>query len=179
MPVLLGYLLLFVGAVGPPSRARHFIRVAIIAIFHHIVDTHPFVAIIIIVGLPHGAVRIDGNFIIVSEVLSQDFKFTEIKVGAKDQTLFVIFRGYFLSCHIFNGISLSIFYLHTFVAEIEVKFAVGTENKSVHAVVMLLALNALKNYLLFVCFIIAIRVCKKPNIGALGNNRFITHYPYP
>ena len=58
----------YIRPVFLPAFSRQFITVAIIPIFHDVVDPHSTIAIVIVVGLPEGAVGVDADLPVVPAV---------------------------------------------------------------------------------------------------------------
>ena len=81
-----------IGTVGTPTRARHFVGKAIVAVFHHVVDAHAFVAVVVVVGLPHGAVAVHGHFVVIAEIIAEYFHVFEVGIAAEHHALLVFFE---------------------------------------------------------------------------------------
>ena len=60
-----------IGSLTLPACSSNLIDIAIIAEFHHIVDSRCPVPIVVVVRLPEGAIGIDGSFVVVAKVMSE------------------------------------------------------------------------------------------------------------
>ncbi len=137
MPVLILDIRLPVCSPGPPPRARNFVDVAVVAVLHHIVDAHGAVTVVVIVGLPQRAEGVDSHFVIIPEVVCQDFEFAPVRITAEDHTLAIrTALLHAIAGHIDYDVAGSIDYLLPTVAKIEIVLPVRTENESMHTVVV-------------------------------------------
>src|SRR5690606_19979199 len=58
-------------SASPPAGAGKLVGIAVVSVFHHIVDAGAFVSIVIVVRLPEGAEGIHRGFVIVPEVMPE------------------------------------------------------------------------------------------------------------
>src|SRR5438876_253700 len=72
-----------------PTGAGHFVSVSEVAELHHVIDAHSAVAIIVVVRLPERAEGIDGEFIVIAEVMGEHLEFAAVEVAAEDHALAV------------------------------------------------------------------------------------------
>src|SRR5690606_35837696 len=128
MPMLLRNVCFFISSAGAPTRSCHLIRITVVAALHDIVDPDAFVTVIIIVGLPHGPIGIKCNFVIVSEILPQVFKFSKVWSGPEDQALCIVVSGNLISGYIFDDVKFCVLYLKTFSKQKKEEFPVGAKH---------------------------------------------------
>ena len=100
VPVFQGNFFLRVCSVSLPARAGYFVGIAIVTILHHKVDPNTFVAVVIVVRLPEGAVGVGGNFIIVAKVMAQHLYVFAIGVAAERHTLPEVCMVNGQACHL-------------------------------------------------------------------------------
>ena len=67
-----------------PTGPVSFIEITIVAKLHDKIDAHTFIAIIVIVRLPHVSVRVNSHFIGVSEIMSKHFNLSTLNVSPED-----------------------------------------------------------------------------------------------
>ena len=176
--MLLGNGLFEVGTVGAPARAGHLVGVAVVAVFHHVVDPHTLVAVVVVVALPEGTIRVDGHLEVVTEILAQHLHFAAVGVTTEHHALPVaLFVDGFARVSVENSLAVFILNLLAFVAEVEVPLAIGAKDKGVHAVVVLIAAEAGKQDLFLVGFVVAVGIGKHPDVGAIRNDGFVALHP--
>src|SRR5690606_6096003 len=91
-PMAIGNRILHISPWRLPAGTRHFIPEAKITGLHDVVHTHPLIAIIVIVTLPHGAIAIHCHLIGISEVMTKDFHVLKIRI-TPDNATFLIAAG--------------------------------------------------------------------------------------
>ena len=79
-----------VGSVRLPARAGQLVGVTVVTSLHDVVDPNAFVPVVVVVRLPHGAVRVDGHFVVVAKVLTQQFHVLTVGVAAEHHSLLKI-----------------------------------------------------------------------------------------
>ena len=99
----------------------------------------PSVAVVVVVGLPERAERVDGDFVIVAEVVPERLEVAAVEVAAEDHALAVGLAAVVddvagavddrLAVLVVDGVPL--------VAEVPVELAVGSEDEGVGRVVVL------------------------------------------
>ena len=126
-----------VDATLAPPGTSHLIGVAIVAVFHHVVDAHTHVAIVVIIGLPKCTVRVRSHFVVVAEVVRQYFEVAAVGIAAKHHPL-TVRRSLvvdLVSTHVNHGFTVAIHNLLAVVAKIEVQFAICSLDERVDSVV--------------------------------------------
>ena len=108
-----------------------FILVSIVPVLHHKVDSRSPVSIIVVVGLPHRAERINRDFPVVSEIPTQCFNIAAIKVAAKHHSLLVWLARIVdnVARHIEDWFTVGCLQLLAFVTEVEIQFAVRARHE--------------------------------------------------
>src|SRR5688572_26240208 len=79
--------LLDVRAFRAPARTGHLISITEISVVHHIIDAHPLVSVIIVVGLPHRPERIHRDFVIIPEIVAEYLQVTPVHIATEYQPL--------------------------------------------------------------------------------------------
>ncbi len=166
-----------IGAVHLPARARHFVGVAVIAVLHHIIDAHAPIAVVVVVGLPEGAVTVGRYFIVVAEIVPQHLEMCKIGVAAKHHALAVVFGVDVFSIAVFDRLALAVLQHFTCIAEVEIEFSVGAEHDGVQAVVVLMPADALQDNFFFIGFVVAVFIGEQPEVRALRNDDPVAHNP--
>ena len=64
-----------------PVCAGDFVGVAEVAAFHDVVDADAAVAVVVVVGLPDGAEGVDGDLVVVAEVLGEGLEVGAVEVA--------------------------------------------------------------------------------------------------
>ena len=160
MPMAKGDFLLHIGAFARPGRAGHFVLEPEISVLHHVVDADAFIAVIIVVGLPERAERVDGHLIVIAEIVGQHFEFGTVDVHSENHAVAIRHRiaaglrarlagddGVAKHIHYFRSIRTMQFLAR--VAHVEVQFAIGPEDEGVNRVVVLHAANLAEQHFLF------------------------------
>src|SRR5204862_2352146 len=70
-----------------PACAGHLVRVAEVAKFHHVIDADAAITVVVVVGLPERPEGVDAYFVVVAEIMAEDFEFLAIEIAAEDQAL--------------------------------------------------------------------------------------------
>src|SRR5690606_39457365 len=55
---------------------------AVVAVLDDVVNATTRIAIVVVIGLPYVSIRIDSNLIVVSEVVSQNFQLSSIRIAS-------------------------------------------------------------------------------------------------
>ena len=97
MPVTKRGRIFHVNAFSTPARTGYFIRVAIISIFHNVIDSYSFIPVIIIITLPYISITIYGRFVFVSEIMAQAFHMSTVRITTEEHSFFVFFRPYLIT----------------------------------------------------------------------------------
>ena len=144
MPVAARNLVFHIRARRLPAGSGDFVLVAVVAVFHHVVDTHAFVAVVIVVGLPDRAEAVDAQFPVVTKVPAERIDFASVQFAAKRHAFLIRLASgsHFVSSNIDDDRTVRIVQFFTSVAEVEVKSTVWAERKAVNSVVVLSPLDA-------------------------------------
>ena len=110
VPVSARNLGLPIGAFDLPARAVGLVRIPVVTELHHVVDACCSIAVIIVVRLPKRSERVDGNFVVVSEVMTEHFHIAQIFVASKHHSLTIGFAGVvdFSAPTIFDGVAVGV-----------------------------------------------------------------------
>ena len=176
MPVTLRDLALDADARRLPACAGHFVGVAVVAELHDVVDAHAFVAVVVVVGLPHRAEAIDSDFPVVAEVPGEHLDLATIQFAAEDHALLiraVVLIGALHAVDVGDEVAILVAELFAGVAEIEVEAAIGAKVEGVDAVVVLRTADLREHELFAVGFVVAVVVDEPENIVAAGDERFV------
>ena len=122
MPMLFRNRFFHISAFGPPTSSGYFAAIAVVAVFHNVVDTHTPISIIIIIALPKCAETINNDHPVVTKIPTQSFKTTPIKLTAKYHSLLVRVAAiiHLISCKIDDRLAILIFKLFPGISKIEV-----------------------------------------------------------
>ena len=102
MPVAARNLFFYIRARRLPAGSGNFIFVAVVAVFHHIVDANAFVAVVIVVRLPNRAEAVDAQFPVVAEVPAERIDFAAVQFAAKRHAFLIRLASgsHFVTCNI-------------------------------------------------------------------------------
>ncbi len=176
MPVTQGNFLFDIGALVAPSLPGELIAEPVIPEFHHEVNPHRLVSIIVIVTLPDGPEGIDAQFPVIPEIPSQSFHVGSIEVAAEGHALLVgLTTGFdFIASLVGNDLPLGICQLTRSVSKIEIEFPVGTKGECVNSVIVLRSTNLGKERFLLVGLQVSILVRHEPDVISGGDNDLVT-----
>src|SRR5262245_38601921 len=111
--------------------------IPIIAAIHHMANSCLLAAIVIVVGDEHGAEAVDRRFVLVAEVMGQEFQPTAIGVAPPDGACLTISL-----VGVPNLAVLILEVLHSLVADAEVELAIGAEMDAMHAMIVIVPAKA-------------------------------------
>ena len=180
----------FLFHVGPfrlPAGAGHFIDVAEVAVLHDVVDADAAIAVVVVIGLPHGAEGIDGDFVVIAEVVAEDFEVDRLaragigpfpryprRIHAKDHALAIRLAGIIdgvareigdqLAVLVVDGVPL--------VAEVPVEPAIGPEDERVGGVIVL-RMPVLENRTSFLSDLVVFIEGEDEDIGRRGDDDLV------
>ena len=177
---------------GRPARAVHFVSVAIVAELHHVIDAHPEVAVVVVIGLPERAEGIHGDLVVVAEVPRERFNFAAVEVATKHHAhpIRLAVVVHFVAVEVDDrpsfhlrrcAVQRDLFHcriakLFSLIAEVEVELAVRTEDKSVDAMVVVFAADAGEEQLAPVGLAVAVGVGQHENVRGARNNHLVTEH---
>src|SRR5690606_28190948 len=117
----------------------HLILISIITVREQVINAVTPYSVIIIIALPDAAKRVEAEFIIISEVPTNNFKFLCINIATQRHT--VLKGGQSLSdfpaMNIFQRGSMRICQASTVVAKIEIELTVRAKDHCVYSVITL------------------------------------------
>ena len=117
-----------------PARA-----IAIVAAGHNVADARLLIAIVIVIRKPDFAEAIDAAFVVVAEVVGDEFDIFAVQIAAPDGG-FLNGRGVAGILRAFAIAALQA--IHATIADREIKFAIGADVQAVNAVVVVEAAEA-------------------------------------
>ena len=134
-------LLFHIGALISPSLSGKFSPVPIITEFHNIINTHPAVSIIVIIGLPNGSKTVYSYLPVISKIPSNRLEIGTVLITTKNHPLLIgpaiIF--YFVASLIDDWFSLFVLNLPAAVAKVEIELTIRTK---VYGMDTMIVLNA-------------------------------------
>ena len=139
MPVPERDLGLQVRAARLPAGPAPLVHVAIVAIFHHEVDPHSLVAVVVVVALPERAERVHRHLVVVAEVVAEHLEVGAVGPATEDHALAVGLSTVVdrVAETIHHRLAVTVMDGPAGVAEVEVPAAVGADHEGVHRVVVL------------------------------------------
>ena len=135
--------------------------------FQNIVDTNAPVTIIIIITLPHITKCVHCYFVVIAEIMRHYFQAAAIGVTAEDHSLPVRFPLVVnnISVSIPDHIPILIEYAVAGITEVKIEQSIGTKSKGMDGMVVLNTANATEQQLFFICFVVAVGICKTKTFG--------------
>ena len=163
VPVPLRHLRVHSGALGLVSRSGQLVAIPVVPPFDDVVQAAGVASVVIVVRLPQAAQRIDGDLVVVAEVVSEDFQFAAVRVASKHhptleaaskflqtsrefrslgirsgtQGLCVIPVQYGLAESVDRQPPVLVMDIPTGIAHVPVQLAIGTERQRVRRVIVL------------------------------------------
>ena len=155
-----------------PAGSGQLILVAVVAVFQHPVDTHALVAIIVVIALPERAKRVDGDFVVVAEVVAEHLKVSAVGLAAKHHPFAERFSSVVHDIAEPVLYRIAVFVMHRLarVAEVKIPAAVRADCEGVHGVIVLRRTRLGEERFLSVGLQVAIVVVKNKNIGGAGDD---------
>ena len=155
--------------VGPwhlPACAGSLVDVAVVAILHHPVDAHAPVAVVVVVALPEAPERVDGDLIVVAEVVAEHLEIAAVGLAAEHHALPVGCAGVVDDVTEAIGDSRAVLVVNGLpvVAEVEVPAAVGPDHEGMHGMIVLGLTRLREQRLLAVGFEVAVVIMKDDDI---------------
>ena len=172
MPVLLRHIGLEVRPRCSPAGTSEFVLVAIVAVLHHPVDPHALVAVVVIVALPERAERIDGDFVVVAEVVAEHLEIGAVGLATKHHPFAERLSRVVdhVAKPVLHGITVFVVHRLARVAKIEVPPSIGADGEGVHGMVMLRRACLREERFLTVGLQVAVVVVKHKDIGGAGDD---------
>src|SRR5690606_41301448 len=102
---------------------------AVVAVLDDVVHATTRIAIVVVIGLPYVSIRIDSNLIVVSEVVSQNFQLSSIRIASHNHAADVVFSilPHFIAREIDDDVTQTVHHRSRQVTHVEVQFAIGTK----------------------------------------------------
>ena len=178
MPVAARNLFFHIRARCLPAGSGDLIFVAVVAVFHHVVDANAFIAVIIVVGLPDGAEAVDAQFPVVTEIPAERIDFAAVQFATKRHAFLIrlAIRDDFISCNVYNQFAIGRMQFVAAVAKVEVKSTVRAERETVNSMVVLSSLDAREEHFLAIGFGVAVIVVEAEHAVARGDNDSIAQH---
>ncbi len=172
VPVLLGDGGFEIGPRRLPAGAGHLVAIAVVAVFEQIVDADGPVAVVVVVRLPQAAEGIDGQFVVVAEVVGEDLEAAAVQLATKGHAAvkrlpFVDDRA---TENILHNVAVAIVDRVPFVAEVPVEPSVGAEDEFVGRVVVLRNAGFREEDFLLVGLAVAVGVGEDEDVGRNGDD---------
>src|SRR3954465_9395161 len=175
MPVAQRNFVLPIAALLRPAFAVHFVGVTVVAVVENVIDADALVAVVVVIGLPHAAEGIDADFVVVAKIVSEHLEIAAVEIAAENHALAIriAFVIHFVAVAVDDGRTVRAFDLFSFVAEIEIEFAIGAEDERVNTVIVIDAREAGEEQFFFVGDAVAIFVGENEHIGRARNDHFV------
>ena len=172
MPVLQRHIGLEVRPRCSPAGACEFVLVAIVAVLHHPVDPHALVAVVVVVALPERAERVDGDFVVVAEVVAEHLEISAVGLATKHHPFAERFSRVVddIAEPVLHRIALFVVHRLTRVAKIEIPPAIGADDERMHGMIVLRLAGLREERLLAVGLQVAVVVVKNKDIGSAGDD---------
>ena len=122
-----------------PAGACEFVLIAIVAVFQHPVDAHALVAIVVVVALPERAERVDGDFVVVAEVVAKHLEIRAVGLAAEDHPVAERFSRvvHDVAESVLHRIAVFVVHRLSRVAKIKIPPAIGANCKGMHGMIVL------------------------------------------
>ena len=176
MPVLQRHLGLEVCPRRSPAGASEFVLVAVVAVLHHPVDPHALVAIVVVVALPERAERVDGDFVVVAEVVAEHLEIGAVGLATEDHPVAEGFSG--VVDHVPEPVlhRIAVFVMHRLarVAKIKIPAAIRADAEGVHGMIVLRRTRLREERFLAVGLQVAVVVVKHKHVGGAGDDHLAT-----